>query len=274
MIGNRWSRRLRVAGACATGLVIGAPFYWLAISALKTPQEVLAFPPTWFPSAVRLENAVEALEILTPRAVMNSAIFTLAVTVLQLLLVITTGFALAKLPFAGRNGLFRVYVATMMVPFHVMLIPTFLVVRELELIDTYTGLILPIVSQTAFGVFLYRQYFIQLPDELLDAARIDGADWGQIFAKIAVPLAGPPTAAYVALTALNAWNMYVWPLVATTSGDMAVLPLALSALGDEYSTVSPSVGMMAGLLSTLPVLGIFLWAQRWFVSGLGGALKE
>jgi ABC-type glycerol-3-phosphate transport system permease component len=267
-------RVARIAAICLAAALVGAPFYWLTISALKTPQDVLAFPPTWFPMPARPANLPDALDLLSPRAFVNSLIFTVSVTVLQLILVISTGFALAKLPFPGRRALFRLYVATMMVPFHVMLIPTFLVVRELNLIDTYVGLIVPIVAQTAFGVFLYRQFFHTLPDELFEAARIDGATWGQIFARIAVPLAGPPTAAYVALTALTAWNMYVWPLVATTSGTMKVLPLVLAGLGGDYSQVPANIQMMAVLISILPVVLVFLFAQRWFVAGLGGALKE
>lgn len=274
VVTSRSARSFHVATVCAVGLIIGAPFYWLATSALKSAAEVVAFPPTWIPRELHFENAWAALELLGGHVFLNSVLFTIAVTVLQLVLVICGGFALAKIAFPGRNAVFRVYIATMLVPFHVMLIPTFLVVRQLDLVDTFGGLVIPIVAQTAFGTFLYRQFFKSLPDELLEAARIDGASWGQIFVKIVLPLAGPPTAAYLTVTSLNAWNMYVWPLVAATSSDMQVLPLALAALGGEYSLVPPNVGMMAVLISTLPILVVFIFTQRWFVSGLSGALKE
>jgi ABC-type glycerol-3-phosphate transport system permease component len=268
------SRASRILAVVVVGLIIGAPFYWLIVSALKTQAEALAYPPTFYPHEIRWQNISDALNILSVRSFINTVIFTVSVTVLQLILVITTGFAIAKMPFPGRKALFRVFLLTMLVPFHVVLVPTFLVTRGLDMIDSYAGLILPIVAQTAFGVFVFRQFFITLPDELLEAARIDGANWGQIFTMIVLPLAGPPTAAYVAITVLNAWNMYVWPLVATSSSSMRVLPLSLASLGDELSLTPPNVGMMAVLISTLPVLVVFLFTQRWFVSGLGGALKE
>ena len=274
-VDTRLSRFLRIATIVFCGIVIGAPFYWLIISALKTQAEALAVPPTFVPTEIRWENIPDAMSrILSVRAFVNSIIFTVAVTGLQLVLTITTGFALAKMPFPGRQALFRVYLLTMLVPFHVVLIPTFLVTRGFDMIDTYPGLILPVVAQTAFGVFVFRQFYVTLPDELLEAARVDGANWGQIFMLVALPLSGPSIAAYVAITTLNAWNMFVWPLVATSSNEMRVLPLSLASLGAELDTTPPNVGMMAVLITTLPVLAVFVFTQRWFISGLGGAIKE
>lgn len=268
----RW---IRVVTIVFFGMLIGAPFYWLLIGALKTQPEALAFPPTFYPHEIRWQNIGDALStILSAQAFINSLIFTVSVTFLQLALTITTGFAMAKMPFPGRHALFRMYLLTMLVPFHVVMIPTFLVTRGFNMIDTYPGLILPIVAQTAFGVFLFRQFFQTLPDELLEAARIDGANWGQIFVMVALPLAGPSIAAYVAITMLNAWNMYAWPLVATSSDQMRVLPLSLASLGAELDTTPPNVGMMAVLITTLPVLVVFIFTQRFFINGLGGAVKE
>lgn len=271
---SNFMRWLRIGTIVAIGLLIGAPFYWLIVSSLKTHAEALTIPPTFFPSDIRWENYSDAMtQILSMSAFTNSIIFTVAVTGLQLVLCITTGFALAKMPFPGRKALFRVYVLTMLVPFHVVLIPTFLVTRGFNMIDTYPGLILPVVAQTAFGVFVFRQFYVTLPDELLEAARIDGATWGQIFRLVALPLSGPSIAAYVAITTLNAWNMYVWPLVATSSQSMYVLPLSLASLGQELDTTPPNVGMMAVLITTLPVLILFVFTQRWFINGMGGAIK-
>lgn len=274
IVQKKTPRALRIAAVTAGALLIGVPFYWLALSALKYQQDVLAYPPSLVPTSIRWDNVTDALALLTPRAILNSAIFTVTVSALQWALVITTGFVLAKMRFKGRQLLFVMFVATLLVPFHVMLIPTFMVVRELEMLDSYAGLILPVVAQTSFGVFLYRQFFVTLPDDLLHAARVDGAHWGQTFWHIAMPLAGPPTAAYLSVTVLNAWNMYVWPLVAVTSADMRVLPLTLARLGDDFSLVPPNVAMMSVLLSTLPVFIVFIFTQRWFVRGLGGAVKE
>ncbi len=273
-VGHPWRRRAHVTAVAVIGLLLAAPFYLLAINALKTSQEVAAYPPTWIPRTVRLQNLPDALALLSTTAVLNSVIFTVAVTLCQLILVITTGFAIAKMPFIGRQALLWLFVITMFVPFHVVLIPTFLIVRDLGWIDTYWGLIVPVVAQTSFGVFVFRQFYLAMPDELLDAARMDGANWGDIFMRIVLPLSGPPIASYVAVTVLTAWNMYIWPLISTTEAEMRVLPLAIAALVAPSSQVTVNITMMAVLISTLPIIAIFIFAQKYFINGLGGAIKE
>lgn len=274
MVTSRWSQALRIFGILLAAAIIGLPFYWMAISALKTPVEVVTYPPTWFPHSFRFENFADAMTLLTGQALINSAIFSISVTALQLLVCITTGFAIAKMPFPGRHALLWLFIITLFVPFHVLLIPTFLIIRNLNLIDTWPGLVLPIVAQTSFGVFVFRQFYVDLPGELLDAARIDGANWGQLFITIVVPLSGPVIAAYVSITILTAWNMYIWPLVAATSLDLRVLPIALSALVTQRAQITPNIAMMGVFLSTLPIIVIFVFLQRFFVKGLVGALKE
>lgn len=273
-VGHPWRRRAHVAAVVAGGIAMALPFYLLIINALKTSQEVAAYPPTWFPNTIRWENFGDALALLNSTAVMNSVIFTLAVTILQLILVITSGFAIAKMPFVGRSALLWLFVITMFVPFHVVLIPTFLIIRDLNWIDTYPGLILPVVAQTSFGVFVFRQFYLTMPDELLEAARMDGATWGDIFMRIVLPLSGPPVASYVAVTTLTAWNLYIWPLVSTTEAEMRVLPLALAAMVAPSSQITLNIAMMAVLITTLPIVVIFVFAQKYFINGLGGALKE
>ena len=269
-----WQRFLRIAGILAVAAVIGLPFYWMFISALKTPVEVATYPPTWFPTEIRMENFQEALAMLTLEALVNSVLFAISVTALQLILVITAGFVIAKMDFPGRNALLWMFIITLFVPFHVLLIPTFLIVRDLNWVDTWPGLVLPVVAQTSFGVFVFRQFYIDLPDELLDAARIDGASWGQLFVMVALPLSGPAIAAYVSVTVLTAWNMYIWPLVATTTIDMRTLPIALAALVAQRAQVTPNIAMMGVLISTLPIILVFVGLQRYFVNGLAGGLKE
>lgn len=267
-------RLLRIGGILVAALLVGFPFYWLAISAIKTPTEIALYPPTWLPSAVRLENAADAMEVLTVNALINSVIFALSVTALQLILSMSTGFAIAKMPFAGRRTLLWIFIITLFVPFQVMLIPTFLIVRNLNWIDTWQGLVLPVVAQTSFGVFVFRQFYTGLSDELLDAARIDGANWGQLFTLIVVPISAPAIAAYVSITILTAWNMYIWPLVATTTIDLRVLPVALSAMMTQRAQITPNVAMMGVLITTLPIVVIFVLLQRYFVNGLVGGIKE
>jgi ABC-type glycerol-3-phosphate transport system permease component len=267
-------RLIRPAVVCAVGAVIAIPFYWLVISSLKTPIEVVAYPPKWLPSEIRLENAPDAMALLAVQAFINSVIFAVSVTALQLVLSITCGFAVAKMPFPGRKALLWMFILTLFVPFQILLIPTFLIVRDFDWIDTWPGLVLPVVAQTSFGVFVFRQFYVDLSDELLDAARMDAANWGQIFVLIVVPLSAPAIAAYVSVTLLTAWNMYIWPLVATTTIDLRVLPIALSALVTQRAQITPNIAMMAVLISTLPILIVFIPLQRYFVNGLVGGLKE
>ncbi len=269
-----WQKLLRVLGILAAGAAIGLPFYWLAISAIKTPVEIAAYPPTWFPASPRPQNAGDAVAVLTVNALINSAIFAISVTALQLIVTITSGFALAKMPFPGRRALLWLFIITLFVPFHVLLIPTFLIIRDLNWIDTWPGLVLPVVAQTSFGVFVFRQFYTDLSDELLDAARIDGASWGQLFVLIVIPISGPAIAAYTSITVLTAWNMYIWPLVSTTTIDLRVLPVVLSAMMTDRAQVTPNVAMMAVLLTTLPIIVIFVALQRYFVNGLVGGIKE
>ena len=273
-VGHPFLRLGRVVAILFIGAVVGLPFYWLLISSLKTPVEVAAYPPTWFPSEFRWSNIIDAMMLLSSRTILNSAIFAVSVTLLQLCLVVPTGFALAKIPFPGRRALLWMFIVTFFVPFQVLLIPTFLIVRDLDWIDTWAGLVLPIVAQTSFGVFVFRQFYVDLPDELLEAARMDGAHWGLIFLKIALPLSKPAIAAYVSVTLLTAWNMFIWPLIATTDLTLRVLPIALSALVTQRSLVTPNLAMMAVLISTLPIIAVFIPLQRYFVSGLVGAIKE
>jgi ABC-type glycerol-3-phosphate transport system permease component len=176
--------------------------------------------------------------------------------------------------FFGRGPILALFIMTLFVPGQVATIPTFILIRNLNWIDTFFGLCVPIIAQTSFGVFIFRQFYISMPNEILDAAKIDGANWGQIFLRIVLPLSGPPIAAYTAVTVLTAWNMYAWPLISTTDRSMRVLPLALAGLGQSFSQTPPNIAMMAVLLSTLPIIVFFIFCQRYFINGLGGAIKE
>jgi len=273
-VGHPWRRRVHVSAVIFFGLLMAAPFYWMIINSFKSGREVVAYPPTWWPTEWHFENVTAALAYLDGAAIVNSVIFTVIVTFAQLTLVVMTGFAMAKMRFLGRNLLFGLFIITIFVPFQVVLIPTFILVRNLNWIDTFLGLIVPVVAQTSFGVFIFRQFYISMPNEILDAAKIDGANWGQVFMRIVLPLSGPPIAAYVAVTVLTAWNMYVWPLISTTTKEMRVLPLAIAGLGSQTSQTPPNIAMMAVLLSTLPIIVFFIVCQRYFINGLGGALKE
>lgn len=251
-------------------IVMFSPFVWLVASSLKPPQEILSYPPTLIPGTIRWENFSQAWDLLGSRTFLNSIVFSVSVVLLQLALAISSGFALAKIPFRGAHLLLLIFVGTLFIPPQVTLIPAFLVTRALDWLNTYQGLILPVVAQTGFGVFVFRQFFLSLPDEIVAAARVDGASWPRILWSVALPLARPAIAAYAAITFLTAWNLYVWPLVAATRQELRVLPLSLASIGTVDSYVPFNVGLAATLLSTLPVVVVFLLAQRSFVGGLAG----
>lgn len=266
----RQRRRVHVVVVVLGALLMAAPLFWMITSAFKTPQDVRAFPPKILSIPPQWRNLSDAVDVLGVRTILNSLIFSATVVGMQWMLTISAGFALAKLRFRGGSVVLTVIAATMFIPGPIQLIPMYIVVRELDMLNTYRGLILPIVGHTAFGTLLFRQFFTRLPDGLIEAARIDGAGWFQIFTRIAVPLSGPASAAYCAVTFLSAWNMYVWPLVVATRSELRVLPLAIAPLSSEGSLVPPNVAMAALFISTVPVLVAFIFAQRFFVQGLSG----
>jgi ABC-type glycerol-3-phosphate transport system permease component len=165
--------------------------------------------------------------------------------------------------------------ASLFIPAVTTLVPTFIVTDKLHLVNTYPGLILPIVAQTGFGTLLFRQYIVGLPGELIDAARVDGSSWFTILRRIIIPLAAPATGAYVAISVLTAWNMYLWPLVVAISPNVQVMTETLAPLASsEYGSIPENVAFAATALTTLPMVVAFLLAQRSFVRGLSGSGVE
>jgi multiple sugar transport system permease protein len=183
---------------------------------------------------------------------------------------------LAKLRFRASNKISVMLGLSLFVPAVTTLVPTFIVTDKLHLLNTYPGLILPIVAQTGFGTLLFRQFIVNLPDELIDAARVDGAHWPGILRRVIIPLARPATGAYMAISVLTAWNLYLWPLVVATKPKYEVLtetlaPFASSSLGGG---ISENIAFAATAITTLPMIVAFLVAQRSFVRGLSGSGVE
>lgn len=260
--------------ACAGLLVMATPFLWMALSAFKTRQDLTASPPVWLPTQWTLDNFHTLLNQLDmPRYFMNSLIVAVLVTVCNLLFCSMLGYALAKLDFAGRSKVFGVVLAALMVPGNLLILPLYVLMSKLNLIDSYAGLVLPFAAG-AFGVFLMRQFMQSVPDELLEAARIDGAGEWYIFWRIVLPLVKPALATLTIFTFLGSWNNFVWPLVATNDPDKYTLPVALATFAnDPNRTVAGGNGMlMAGsLLVVLPVLVVFAALQRHFTQGIATA---
>ncbi|MFD7296426.1 carbohydrate ABC transporter permease [Streptomyces sp. NPDC059897] len=255
-------------------LVMATPFLWMALSAFKTKKDLTASPPVWIPSEWTLRNFSDLLDQLDmPRYFLNSVIVAVLVTVCNLLFCSMLGYALAKLNFSGRSKVFGVVLAALMVPANLMVLPLFVLINQLNLLDTYAGLVLPFAAG-AFGVFLMRQFMQSIPDELLEAARMDGAGEWYIFWRIVLPLVKPALATLTIFTFLGSWNNFIWPLIATNDPDKYTLPVALATFAnDPNRTVGGGNGMlMAGsLLVVLPVLLVFAVLQRHFTQGIATA---
>jgi multiple sugar transport system permease protein len=257
-----------------TALVLGAvlmllPFVWMVIASLMAPTEIMARPLVWFPARPRFENyATLSQAISLGRMYLNSLIVASLTTIGILFTSSLAGYGFAKFQFPGRDILFVLVLATMMIPFFVVLVPVFYIVRQLGWVDSYAGLIIPNIV-TAFGIFLMRQFMLGLPDELLDAARIDGASEWRIYWRIVLPLAAPALGALAILGFVYQWNSFLWPLVVIRSSALETIPLGLNSLRVYASSPQVINIQMAGAtLAVLPVIAVFALLQRYFVQGI------
>lgn len=249
------------------GLTMIVPFIFMLSASLKTGVQVYRFPPEWIPSPVQWSNYPEGLEVLTPRAFFNTVFFTASIVLGQGLVTTMGGYAFARLRFPFREQLFLAYIGTMMIPGQVTLIPAYIIVVRLGWQDSYQGLIVPILAGGAFGTFVFRQFFKQIPEDLADAARIDGANHWTVFWRIFLPLSKPALTAYGVITALTAWNMFLWPIIIIQSRELWVLTMALNILQGQLSG-NLNILMAAVSLSMLPLFILYLFGQRFFVEGV------
>jgi multiple sugar transport system permease protein len=249
-------------------LLVAGPFLWMVLGSVKTQSELLQLPPTWWPEAPTLANYERLFERLNfPRFFFNSTVVAVAITAGNLVFCSMIGYALAKLDFAGRNQLFLLVMATLMVPQGVIIVPLFILMANLGLVDTHAGLILPFAAG-AFGVFLMRQFMMGIPDELLEAARVDGATEWYLFWRIVMPLSGPALATLGILTFMSSWNMFTWPLVVSTSENMYTLPVALATFSRGQFSSDYGLLMAGSLVIVLPILIVFMVLQKHFTQGI------
>ena len=257
-------------GILALGaFVMLLPFAWMLSSSFMSTQEVIARPLTWIPSELRFENYAALSDAIPLGRMYLNSMFVTTLTTLGILLTSSlAGYGFAKFQFPGRNFLFLLVLATMMIPFFVVLLPIFYMVSQLGWINTYQGLIVPNIV-TGFGIFLMRQYMLSLPDEVLDAARIDGASEFEIYWRIALPLSTPVIGALGILAFVYQWNNFLWPLVVARSSDMWTVPVGLNSLRVYASSAEVINLQMAGAaLAIVPVMIVFLLLQRYFVRGI------
>jgi multiple sugar transport system permease protein len=251
------------------GLVaVAGPFVWMLLGSVKSDAELRSVPPTWWPHHASLDNYRTIFTGLDfPRFFANSVLVAVVVTVGNLVFCSMLGYALAKIDFPGRRLLFGLVLGMLMVPGMVTFVPLFVLVSNLRLVNTYPGLILPFLA-TPLGVFLMRQFMAGIPDDLIQAARIDGAGEWRIFSRIVIPLSGPPLATLAILTFLASWNNFLWPLVVAQSQDKYTLPVALALYSVGQNNVRYGLLLAGAVIVVLPILAVFLALQRYFVQGI------
>jgi multiple sugar transport system permease protein len=243
------------------------PLLWMVSASLMAPGEASRFPPPLLPQTPTLANYRELFATVgIGRQFLNSVVMAAAATVLSLTFNVAAGYAFAKLRFAGRERLFRTLLGALVIPAQVTMMPLFLMLERMGLVNTLPGVLIPWLA-SVFGIFLVRQYALSIPDELLEAARIDGASEWRIFRDVVLPLLKPVIITLALLSFLGAWNDFMWPLIVLSDRDLQTLPVALAALSREH--VSDTELMMAGsVVTVLPVLVLFLALQRYYMQGL------
>ena len=257
----------RAALLGVVALLLVFPLYWLIATAVSPRGDLQGAELRLWPSSLDLSNfsrPLEALPFATWYA--NSAAIALVAVAITVVVNLLAGFVLAKLRFRGRNVVFLVLLATLMIPVQVVMIPQFRIVAELGWLNTYWAVIIPRAAE-AFGVFLARQYFLGIPDDLIDAARLDGASAFRIFRSIVLPLSKPLIAVLVIFTFMYRWNELGWPLIVLRDVDLYTVPIGLAFLQGQYTTDYSALMSMA-LLSTLPMVLVFAVFQRYLVEGI------
>lgn len=272
MSGPRASLPLTALAAFVALLTL-APLLWMISVSFMAPGEAAQFPPPLLPEAPTLAN-YRALffEYGIGRYFGNSLLLATLATLLALLFVVPAGYAFAKLRFRGREATFQALVAALVVPGQIGMLPLFLELKAMGLVNSYAGALVPWLAGI-FGIFLVRQYSLSLPDELLEAARIDGAGEWRIFGQIVLPALRPVIVTLALFVFLGSWNDFMWPLIVLSDQDFYTLPVALASLSREH--VQDNELMMAGsVVTTLPVLVLFLALQRYYMDGLlAGSVK-
>jgi multiple sugar transport system permease protein len=251
--------------------LIALPLVWMLLTALKSHDQVFTKPFWWVPARPMLAANVEAVFDRIPfaRYLFNSIVVATVVAVSDCFFSALAGFALAKYRFPGRNIVFGMVIATMMVPFIVILIPQYIIIRNFGWLDSYAALIVPF-AVSSFGIFLMRQAFLAMPNEFLDAARIDGAGEWRILFQIAIPLNMAPLISLAILRFLTEWDSLLWPLVATSSEHMRTLSLGMALLQDDrYGTDFPML-MAAATMAVAPIVLVYAFLQRYFIKSVAG----
>jgi ABC-type glycerol-3-phosphate transport system permease component len=261
---------LLVAGA----VVMLLPIFWMVSTSVKPLNQIFSLPIQWWPAHPQWENYSNAWSRFPfGRYFINSVIVSLGVTVLNVTLSGFAGFALAKYRFFGKQVMFLAILATLMLPIEVLMVPTFLIVKELNWLNTYQGLIIPAAAD-AFGIFLMRQTMLHIPDALIEAARIDGASEPRIYFQIILPLLWPAVLTLALFVWRETWDAFVWPLLITSQDALRTVPIGLQRFQEENLT-NYNEAMAMSFISMLPLAVMFFIFQRAFIQGIAGTgIKE
>jgi multiple sugar transport system permease protein len=259
-------------------LVIGAvvtvvPLLWMVSASLMPQGEATAFPPRMIPSQVTLEHYRALFDNLKlGRAFLNSMFVATLAMVLSLLFNSMAGYAFAKLRFRGRDRLFTLLISALAIPAQVAMLPLFLMLKSIGLVNTYAGVLIPYAA-TIYGIFLVRQFMVAIPDDLLAAARIDGASELRIYWSIILPVARPVLATLAIFSFMSAWNDFMWPLIILTDDDHYTMPVAVANLVGEHA-LDLELMMAAAVLTVIPVLLLFFVLQKQYIAGMmSGSVK-
>lgn len=243
------------------------PFLWMLSTSLKSSQFILSMPPEFFPNPLTFDSYKKLLEILPfGRMMVNSFAIAIIVTIGQVITSAMAAYVFARMEFRAKNTLFLIYLATMMVPSQVTIVPLFILMRYLGWINTYQAIASPMIF-SAFGTFLLRQSFLSIPKELEEAAFIDGASHWTVFWKIVMPVSRPALATLSVFAFMQAWNAYLWPLFVTNDENIMTLPVGLSLLHGRYLTEWNLV-MAGAVVTVIPMLIAYIFAQEYFVKGV------
>lgn len=250
------------------------PLVWMVMASFMPSGDASSVPPPFFPRKVTLDQYIGLFTRLhLGRSLFNSALLSVAVTLISLVVNSMAGYAFAKYRFRGRAPLFKLLIASMVIPAQVTMLPLFLLLNKMGLINTYFGVIIPGMA-SIFGIFLIRQFAMTIPDSLLEAARMDGASDLRIYWSVILPLCKPILVTLAIFTFMGTWNDFLWPLIVMTDDAMYTLPVALANLAGEH--VQDTELMMAGsVMTVLPVLVVFAMVQKYYLAGImAGSVKE
>lgn len=244
------------------------PLVWMITTSIKTPGEVFVYPPKWIPSELAWVNYKTAWEMAPwNKYFLNTIVYTLSTVLGVLLTSVASGYAFSKLDFKGRKTLFLAYIGTMMVPSQVTIIPIFMILSQMNWVDTYAGLIIPGLT-SAFGCFLMRQFITGIPTELIESGLIEGGGHVRILSSIVTPLLKPAVATLGIFTFMGTWNNFFWPLIVTNSDELRTVQVGLSSFQNQYGDGDWGAMMAAATMVSAPVLILFFFAQKYFIEGI------